>query len=211
MTTAPEQIALETVLKEMHKADDLVETHSQLVITVSGAAFGFAATRLDQPLVVYFVSFFGLLVAIEWLLKIRRHRQISSAARTRWSAMDAALKIETVRPIGSPNGFDILRVAALVLIIMWAVTVASVFLHVVPEKEVEADQAYAQVVQALSPIAGAPGSWRLISLDYDAATHTDKLVLERDAATKGIWRVTFDTTRDRVVRLSEDPTPTAKP
>jgi hypothetical protein len=82
LNSNPYEFAHEALLKEMHKADDLAETHSTLVVTISGAAFAFAATQLQNSYIVMAVAFFGLLVALEWLFKIHRHQQIFSAARS---------------------------------------------------------------------------------------------------------------------------------
>jgi len=64
--TDDQKVEHDALLKEMHKADDLVEKHSELIITITGAAFAFAATQLNNPHVVYMALIFGLLVSIEW-------------------------------------------------------------------------------------------------------------------------------------------------
>jgi hypothetical protein len=69
----------EALLRELLHIDNLVEKHSQLVIVISGAVFGFAATRLDNHAVVYLAAAFGIATALEWILKIRRHYKIFSS------------------------------------------------------------------------------------------------------------------------------------
>jgi hypothetical protein len=104
----------------MHKADDLAEQHSTLVVTISGAAFAFAATQLQNPPVAFVVCAFGILVAAEWFLKINRHNEIFQSARDRLVKIENdEMKIDTARPPSKINGFKILKYLSGVFFLGW--------------------------------------------------------------------------------------------
>jgi hypothetical protein len=193
-----QKFAHETLMAELHKADDLVETHSGLVIGISGAAMGFTATQLQKPRVVTVVAIFGVLVVIEWLFKIARHRQIFRSARARLVALDAALGIDTVRPIGRINGFNILLGLAIAFLVLWVGLGLGVNLNWFDGSARSAGEAITKVSGEMPDVARSPGSrWRATTLRWDDASQSYEMVLVPDGSAEK-WTVTYDAARGRI-------------
>jgi hypothetical protein len=198
--TEKKEFVHEALVKEMHKADDLAETHSVLVVTISGAAFAFAATQLEIPKVVYFVTAFGLLVAIEWFLKLKRHDEIFSTARDRLVKIEKDLDITTARPTASlMSGFTILKWLAGVFIVGWiliAFTVASGWL---PERSTSASDVFEKVAGEMPKLTNMIGTkWNLISLTWDEQTNLYSLELSPEGKPADKWVVMYDATHRRI-------------
>lgn len=199
------KIAHEALLKEMHKADDLVEKHSDLVITLTGAAFGFAATQLRNPHIVYLASAFGFIVAVEWLLKTARHKQIFMAARSRLAAVEANLGIDTARPVAKLNGFIILQFFAYIVAFGWIVLSLAVSAGWIPGlPTASASASFERVSEEMPSLTHAPGSrWNLMSMVWHEQNHTYDLTLSIEGKPEIGWAVVYDTDRARIIDLKK--------
>jgi len=205
------KLAHEALLKEMHKADDLVEKHSQLVIAITGAAFGFAATQLDKPRVVYFVVVLGVIVAFEWICKIVRHRQIFIAARNQLIEVENALELpfQTVRPLGkerllfSFNGFTILLWFAFALILTWGGLFSAVKTGWFNTTPMSASQVIESVSKELPAITGVKSAtWNVLSLQWNNTARSYELVLD-SGSPSGKWDITYSTSERRLTRAEK--------
>ena len=192
------KFAHEALMKELHKADDLVETHSQLVIAISSAALGFAATQFEKNNVVYFVAFFGVFIAIEWILKIRRHRQIFNDALSELRKVedDLGLPHKTARKKpekGISSGFDTLLLFASVLIIMWLSLGFGAYDGWFNKKPMSASQVVEEALKELPTLTNQQNcKWAILSMNWDVKTHTYNLVVECTPQSL-TWLLTYDT------------------
>lgn len=201
------KLSHEAILKELHKADDLVETHSGLIIAISGAALGFAATHLEQSNIIYFVASFGILVAIEWILKIIRHQQIFMAALGQLREVENSnkldLAVKTARPEPYkylPNGFNILLGFAILLIIMWVVLCIGIQYNWFNQKSISASQVVEKVSKELPTLSNVQNcSWILSSMEWDKKKRVYDIVAECSTQPV-IWLLTYDISDDRVIK-----------
>lgn len=201
------KFAHEPTLKELHKADDLVEAHSGLIIAISGAALGFAATHLEKPHVIYFTAAFGIFVAIEWILKILRHQQIFLAAlntlRTIENNLALPINIKIVRPDPCrllPNGFNTLLFFASLLIIMWGVLLVGTSNDWFYKKSMTASQVIEEVSKELPTLSSLQNCrWTFASMVWDEKTRTYDLVAECTTQ-PATWILTYDTSDGRVIK-----------
>lgn len=202
--TDEEKLAYDALLKEMHKADDLVEQHSGLVIAITGAAFGFAATQLENPPVVYFASVFGIVTAAEWIFKISRHKDIFNSAHSRLTNLLQPPHINTVRPIGRVNGFTILIWFASFLILMWIGLSASVYAGLILGKSVSASEVIEKTSKELSTLTGITGSkWNVISMKWDDQDHSYDMVVAADSSKSEQWNVSYETLHGRIIKYEK--------
>jgi hypothetical protein len=121
-----DEIAHETLLKELHNIDNLAETHSRIVLIISAALLAFASTQLADLTIVAFVALFGIFVSVEWLLKIIRHRKVFRSTHDKLTRLERQLGIDAVRPLPQPHkrlfsldGFTLLLWLSIVIIIFW--------------------------------------------------------------------------------------------
>lgn len=197
------KLSHEAILKELHKADDLVEMHSGLIIAISGAAFGFAATHLEQIHVVSFTAVFGILVAIEWILKIIRHRQIFMAALNNLRDVENNLDIKTARPNPYkylPNGFTTLLGFAILLIIMWGIIWIGTSNGWFNQKSMSASQVVEEVSRELPTLSNLQNcKWIITSMVWDEKKRTYDLIAECSTQ-PATWLLTYDTSDGRVIK-----------
>jgi hypothetical protein len=200
------EFAHEALLKEMHKADDLAETHSTLVVTISGAAFAFAVTQLENTTVVISVAVFGILVALEWLLKIIRHNQIFVAARNKLVAVEGQLRITTARPPATYiSGFNILRLLASLFLAGWVLVIIAVSFDLLNLKQPAADQVFNRVTKEVSAVAHVePGKWTLLSMIWNNEDHTYKLILSPIERASEKWEVVYDVNKGRLMSCQKE-------
>lgn len=71
-----QKLAHDSLLQEIYNIDNITEKHAQTVLAISAALIVFVSSKLNSPKVVYVVSILGSLICIEWILKIKRHRDI---------------------------------------------------------------------------------------------------------------------------------------
>ena len=70
ISMASDEFQHEALLKELHQADNLLVSHSNLSVTITGAAIAFVATQLQNRSLIYGVAFCGVVFAVEWLVMI---------------------------------------------------------------------------------------------------------------------------------------------
>lgn len=93
-----QKLAHDSLLKEIHNIDHITEMHTQIVILISGALIAFASSHLNSPTVVYVLSVFGVLISIEWILKVVRHRHIFRTSYDKLTELQRNLDIDALRP-----------------------------------------------------------------------------------------------------------------
>lgn len=97
-----DEIAHETLLKELHNVDQLVETHSQIVLAILAALIAFVSSQFANGPLVYFISVFGILISLEWLLKVIRHRMMFRKSHDKLTDLQDRLGIDALRPLTKP-------------------------------------------------------------------------------------------------------------
>jgi len=121
-----QKLAHDSLLKEIHNIDHITEMHTQIVILISGALIAFASSHLNSPTVVYVLSVFGVLISIEWILKVVRHRHIFRTSYDKLTEPQRNLDIDALRPLPQPHkklfsldGFIILIWLAIFFLLFW--------------------------------------------------------------------------------------------
>jgi len=121
-----DRIAYETALKEFHNIDNLVETHSRIILIISAALFAFVSSKTDDAALVVFVALFGILICIIWMLKVIRHRRIFREAHGKLKRLEKKMGIDAVRALPgkgkrlwSIDGFTLLIWLAMLIVIFW--------------------------------------------------------------------------------------------
>jgi len=123
-----DEIAHETALKELHNVDGLVETHSRMILVISAALLAFSLSTVTNREMVPYIAIFGILIALEWILKIVRHRDIFLHCLERIRTIETKIGIDAIRPppkerIISFDGFTLLLVLAGIILIFWSTLV----------------------------------------------------------------------------------------
>lgn len=121
-----QKLAHDSLLKEIHNIDHITEMHTQIVILISGALIAFVSSHLSSATVVYAVSMFGILISIEWILKVVRHRRIFRTSYDKLTELQRNLGINALRPLPQPHkklfsldGFTILIWLAILFLLFW--------------------------------------------------------------------------------------------
>ncbi len=121
-----QKLAHDSLLREIHNIDNITETHAQTVMVISAALIAFVSSKLDSPKVVYMGSILGSLICIEWILKIKRHRDIFRATYDKLAELQYSLGIDAFRPLPHPHkklfsfdGFTILIWLAIIFLLFW--------------------------------------------------------------------------------------------
>ncbi len=121
-----QKLAHDSLLREIHNIDNITETHAQTVIAISAGLLAFVSSKLDSPKVVYVGSILGSLICIEWILKIKRHRDIFRATYDKLTELQCDLGIDALRPLPHPHkkllsldGFTILIWLAILFLLFW--------------------------------------------------------------------------------------------
>jgi len=200
--TDDQKVEHDALLKEMHKADDLVEKHSELIITITGAAFAFAATQLNNPHVVYMALIFGLLVSIEWFAKISRHKQIFLAAREKLAVLETTIGINTARPISRINGFSVLQAFAVLMAAGWIGLGVSVWNGWLTKKgNLSASSAFEKVSEEMPKLANNPSSkWELQSMNWREQDRTYEILMFTQGKPQETWNIIFDIENARITK-----------
>jgi H+/gluconate symporter-like permease len=123
------KLAHDSLLKEIHNIDHITEMHAQIVIAIQAALIAFVSSKLESPEVICIGSFLGILICIEWILKVVRHRHIFRESHDKLEDLEISIGIEGLRPVKkkpykklfSFDGFTILIWFAMVLIVFWIV------------------------------------------------------------------------------------------
>ena len=123
-----QELAHDSLLKEIHNIDHITEMHSQIVLAITAALIVFVSYQLDSPPAVYVVSLLGFFISIEWILKIIRHRQIFRTCHDKLTELQSDLGIDALRPLPHPHkrllsldGFTILIWLAILFLLFWIV------------------------------------------------------------------------------------------
>lgn len=175
--TEEQKIQHETLTSTLQHFDSLVEQHSGIILIISAALLGFASSHLDSPIVVYLVSGFGIVAAVEWLLKITRHKQIFSDAHNKLVKLEDALLFKTARPLKKFNGFTILQWFSGVFICLWIALIA--FEHFGTQTRSSTSQTLEDVLGQLSATSAMPNSkWDVLSLNWDPSSSSYEMVVE---------------------------------
>lgn len=114
----------DSLLKEVHNADGLVEHHSSVALTISAALLAYASSKYVNPSEVFFIVVIGVLVNVEWLFKIIRHKAIFDSCIDRLRILDGELGLNSLRPrpgVFYKNGFKLTASLGLLLLVMWVV------------------------------------------------------------------------------------------
>ena len=129
------RISHATLLSEIHKVDDIAEKHAQIIIAISAALVAFASAHWAAKMVVTLVAAFGILVCVEWIFKITRHREIFQTCYEKLVAVERQIGINALRPPPkrlwnsiSRDGFTILIWFAGVLVLLWLLILAGALL-----------------------------------------------------------------------------------
>ena len=114
------RLRYDSLLKEVHNADSLVENHSRISLGVSGALLAFAISPFVK--VLWPVAIFGLVVGIVWLLKTARHKQIFDSCIERLYSVDSNLGVDAIRPHHGRiwHGFAMMYVLVGGIILLWS-------------------------------------------------------------------------------------------
>lgn len=120
-----QKLAHDSLLSEIHNIDNITEQHTQTVVAITAALIAFV-TQLKSPTAVYIVSIFGILLAIEFILKVIRHRRIFRTSYDKLTKLQFDLGIDALRPLPKPHkilfsldGFTILIWLALLFLFFW--------------------------------------------------------------------------------------------
>jgi len=120
------KLAHDSLLREIHNIDRITEMHAQIVIFISAALIAFVSSQLKSPKVVYLGSITGILICIEWILKVIRHRRIFRTSYDKLTELQQNLGIDALRPLPKPHknlfsldGFTILIWLAILFLLFW--------------------------------------------------------------------------------------------
>jgi hypothetical protein len=126
--TEVQKIAHDTLLKEILNIDHITEMHSQIVLAIMAALIIFASYQLKSPPAVYLISFVGVFISIEWMLKVIRHRSIFRKCYEELTTLESNLGIEALRSLPHPHkkllsfdGFTLLIWLAILFLLFWIV------------------------------------------------------------------------------------------
>jgi len=121
-----QKLAHDSLLREIHNIDRITEMHAQIVIFISAALIAFVSSQLRSPKVVYVGSILGILICIEWILKVVRHRYIFRTSYDKLIELQRNLGIDALRPLPQPHkklfsldGFTILIWLAILFLLFW--------------------------------------------------------------------------------------------
>ena len=114
----------DTLLREVHNMDCIVEMHSSIVVVVSGTMWAFVhvASNLHNGALVKMISVFGIVVVVEWVFKLSRHKNISDTCMERLRDLEGVLEIDALRPkpcLSCLNGICLLFLLAIAILAMW--------------------------------------------------------------------------------------------
>ena len=121
-----QKLAHDTLLKEIHNIDHITEMHSQIVLAIMAALIIFGSYQLKSPPAVYLISFVGVFISIEWILKLIRHREIFRTCHDKLTKLEKNLGIDALRPLPHPHkklfsldGFTLLIWLAILFMLFW--------------------------------------------------------------------------------------------
>jgi heme exporter protein D len=127
-TEEKQKLAHETLLKEIHNIDEIAESHSRIIIIISSALIVYAVSQ--QPGTSNIIAVLGILIAIEWILKIVRHRKVFRTCHDKLSKLEKEIGIDAIRPLKKPyknffslDGYTLLIWFAIVLITFWVLVI----------------------------------------------------------------------------------------
>jgi hypothetical protein len=210
--TDKQKVSHDVLYRELHNLDNLVEKHAELVLAISAALFAFASAHLNSPPVVWLASAFGFAAAVEWILKIVRHRRLFRSAHEKLGTLETQIGIDTLRPLKRPyknffslDGFTILLWLAMLLIVFWpALSVCvgiGVFSGLSPKRPAQLTDIYTQVETTLPMLSGsAAQNWQLLDLQHQPQTQSFEFTFQmrsgQDKAT-----IVFNTDLGKIVKF----------
>jgi len=119
-----QKIAHESLLRELHNIDQIVETQTQIVIIIIAALVGFVSVHLDSSKEVFLISIFGLLISIGWVLQLLRYRYVFLEIYKKITELQRIIGIDAIRPKPLPrrlifDGYLILEGLGCLFILFW--------------------------------------------------------------------------------------------
>jgi len=119
-----DQMQHEALYEEIHKVDDLLETHANIMIVLISGLLAFTFT-LKSTVAVNSVSLVGFLVSLEFYLHTYRLRHIAMSASDRLKVIEERIGINTTRPgtylwrLRVPSGSTLLCGISLLFVALW--------------------------------------------------------------------------------------------
>jgi uncharacterized membrane protein HdeD (DUF308 family) len=121
-----QKLAHDSLLKEILNIDEIAEKHSDIIIGISGILIGILATQSPSPEEALMISVFGILLSIEWILKLIRHRLIFRTSYDKLVNLQKDIGIDALRPLPKPHrmlfsfdGFTILIWLGIAFLLFW--------------------------------------------------------------------------------------------
>jgi len=124
MVSDKDKITYETLLKEIHLIDNLLETHANIMIVlISGMLF--FIFKIESKIAMNILSVLGIVVSFEFFCHIYRLKDIAEKATERLVKLEKKIGIDTRRKptmlwkIIIPEGSTLILYISIIFMILW--------------------------------------------------------------------------------------------
>lgn len=129
MISEEDKIAHETLLKEIHLVDNLLETHANIMIVlISGMLF--FLFKIESKTAMEILSIVGFFVSLEFFCHTYRFKHIAKSANDRLKEIEKRIGIDTTRKptylwkIKIPSGSTLLLCISTLFMTTWILLLA---------------------------------------------------------------------------------------
>jgi len=130
MVSDEDKIAHETLLKEIHLIDNLLETHANIMIVlISGMLF--FLFKIESKIAMNILSVVGFIVSLEFFAHTYRLKHIAKSATERLIEIEKRIGIDTTRKptrlwkIRIPTGSTLILGISIVFMTVWILLIVS--------------------------------------------------------------------------------------